>query len=245
MKKIIASVALIIAASFLLWFFVFNQKAEAPEQPDQATEQSDVAEQPQGFDKTQYSTDEVDSIWQVINKTRPIDLSYIPVDLVDVNVTKRDDKSAEELMLRQEAATALETMFVAAKVDGIDLMLGSAYRSAALQETYYSNYVTNFGQEEASKFSAKPGTSEHQIGLAADLSSVDKTCYLEICFSETPEGQWIAVNAHKHGFIIRYLKGKEDVTGYQYEPWHVRYVGQNLAAAIYKTQQTMEEFFGL
>lgn len=246
----------IIAGSMVVGFtiiaalgFVAGQKAHAPDhnnnQQQTQQDQNDEPNQPVAFDKTKYSTDDANSLWLVANKKRPISLDYVPEDLVDVNVNKRTDKSAQELMLRQEAATAMEELFAAAKAEGLDLLLGSAYRSADLQATYYNNYVEAYGQEQADTFSAKPGTSEHQIGLSADLSRDDQQCYLETCFGQTEEGQWIAANAHKYGFIIRYLEGKEAITGYQYEPWHVRYVGKELAAEVYASGQTLEEFFGL
>jgi len=134
-------------------------------------------------------------------------------------------------------------MFETAKNDGIDLMLGSGYRSYDVQAFYYNNYVNTYGQAEADRFSARPGTSEHQTGLALDVSGIDRVCYLEVCFEEQPAGKWVADNAHKFGFIIRYPEGKESITGYQYEPWHLRYVGQELATELNSLSLTMEEFF--
>lgn len=197
------------------------------------------------FNKEAYSIDEPGSIWLIANKNRPLGGTYKPDDLRSVAVAKRTDKSDEELMLRDQSAKALEALFVGAKADGVDLLLGSAYRSYALQKQYYESYVASYGQAEADRFSARPGTSEHQTGLAADISGADRVCYLEICFSEQPAGKWLAKNAHEYGFIIRYLDGKESVTGYQYEPWHIRFVGTELATQLYKSKQTMEEFFNL
>ena len=236
------AVASVVLAGYLL---LFSRAANdydypmAPEEPQTETVQTQSTEQ------LQHSLDELDSIWLVVNKNRPVPLDYIPVDLVDVNVTKREDKSPDELQLRQEAAIALEALFAAARNDGYDLLLGSAYRSPELQSLYYNNYVAAYGQEEADMFSAKPGTSEHQIGLAADVSGVDRVCYLEICFDDTLEGQWVAENAHIYGFIVRYPLGKEAITGYQYEPWHLRYVGTELAIKLHDSAQTLEEYFSL
>jgi D-alanyl-D-alanine carboxypeptidase len=114
-----------------------------------------------------------------------------------------------------------------------------------LQKQFYDSYVGQDGQEAADRYSARPGTSEHQTGISFDATSLSETCHLEICFETTPEGKWIAEHAHEYGFIIRYLKDKESVTGYQYEPWHLRYVGKELAAELKRTGLTMEEFFGL
>lgn len=246
MKRKLVIFSVIVVAGIAILFLFFNNQANAPEQNTQNAENSEQStENPAEFDKTKYSIDDQTSIWLVVNKQRPISTDYIPADLVDVSVNKRPDKSAEELMMRQEAAKAMEDLFAGASTENINLLLGSAYRSATLQNTYYSNYVATYGQAEADKFSAKPGTSEHQTGLGADLSTADKSCYLEICFADTPEGKWLAANAYKYGFIVRYMKGKEDITGYQYEPWHIRYVGVDLAKQIYDANQVMEEYFNL
>ncbi len=244
MKRKLVFSALLLAVGLVVWFVLFNYRADAPDQGNNTQTSSEEAEAVE-FDKTKYSLKAQDSLWLVVNKQRPISTEYVPVDLVDVNVNKRTDKSAEELMLRQEAAKALEQLFAGASNSQLLLLMGSAYRSASLQNSYYTNYVASYGQAEADKFSAKPGTSEHQTGLAADISTADRSCYLEVCFADTTEGKWLAKNAHKYGFIVRYQDGKEAVTGYQYEPWHIRYVGKELADEMYKTNQVMEEFFEL
>jgi D-alanyl-D-alanine carboxypeptidase len=248
MKKWLLFVGIALIVGGIVFFVFFSSSAEAPSQPINQTS-TDNSPQPEpsseDFDKQQFSIDQEDSIWLVVNKQRPISESYVPSDLVDVDVAKRGDKSAEELKLRQASALALQELFESAQSSGVNLLLGSAYRSADLQATYYNNYVANFGQAEADRFSAKPGTSEHQTGLSADLSGIDKACYLETCFAETTEGKWLAGKAHEFGFIIRYPEGKEDITGYQYEPWHIRYVGKDLAKELYDANLTMEEFFDL
>lgn len=193
----------------------------------------------------QHSLDAADSLWLVVNKDRPISLEYVPIELREVDVARREDKSKLELSMRDDAATALETLFAAAEVDGLHLLLGSGYRSADLQNTYYTSYVAAYGQEDADKFSARPGTSEHQTGLVADVSPKSRNCYLEICFADTPEGKWVKDNAHNYGFVVRYPEGKEAITGYQFEPWHLRFVGEDLAQDLYDASQTLEEFFDL
>ena len=203
---------------------------------------SSTDDTPESFNKAKYSLTDPTSLWVIANKNHPLPSDYAPTDLVDVSMDKRLDKSISELKLRLEAATSLQQLNEAAKADGINFQLGSGYRSYELQEFYYTNYVRNSGQAEADRFSAMPGKSEHQTGLAADLGRIDGKCYLETCFAETPEGQWLANNAYTYGFIIRYPEGKETITGYQYEPWHVRYVGAELAEQIYSSGQTMEEF---
>jgi D-alanyl-D-alanine carboxypeptidase len=147
--------------------------------------------------------------------------------------------------LRQAAADALVMMFQAAKDTGVDLMLASGYRSYTDQVSVYNSYVAQSGTAQADTFSARPGHSEHQTGLAADIEPVSRTCEVDQCFESTKEGQWLAANSYRFGFIIRYQKNTEDLTGYEYEPWHVRYVGADLAGQIKQSGQTLEQFFGL
>jgi D-alanyl-D-alanine carboxypeptidase len=148
------------------------------------------------------------------------------------------------MQFSKTAEPALISMFNAATKDGVSLIFGSGYRSESLQKQFYDSYVAKDGKEAADKYSAVPGTSEHQTGLAFDATSASGKCHLEICWAETPEGQWVKNNSYRYGFIVRYLDGKESVTTYQYEPWHLRYVGVELATELHKTGQTMEEFFG-
>jgi zinc D-Ala-D-Ala carboxypeptidase len=198
-----------------------------------------------GFDKSQYPTDEPGGIWWVVNKKRPLPEGYEPGSLSTPNIKLRWAPVAESMQVSSAIAPSLEEMYKAMTAAGFDVMLISGFRSATTQAELYNNYVAQAGQEEADRLSAKPGTSEHQTGLVVDLGRSDKECELEQCFGELPEGKWLAEHAHEFGFIIRYPKGKESVVGYMYEPWHVRYVGPELAAELHKTKQTMEEFFGL
>jgi len=235
-RRVLIVAVLIIAVAAAAWFWLGKGSVSSPFSNQSAE---------QGFDKGQHSTTDPNSIWVVVNKTHPLPEGYRPNDLVDVNVLTRKDKSAEELQLRDEAAKAVERMFKAAADDSQSLIIGSAFRSYGLQKFYYDNYVRESGQQAADLFSAQPGTSEHQTGLALDIGAANGRCYLEVCFKDTPEGQWLAANAYKYGFILRYQEGRENVTGYQSEPWHFRYVGTELAAEIQKTGQTLEEFFGV
>ncbi|MGL6248150.1 MAG: M15 family metallopeptidase [Culicoidibacterales bacterium] len=181
----------------------------------------------------------------IINKQRPVANEYVPADLVIPNVAMREDISNDEKYVRKVAASALEAMTQAAAAEGIELVLGSGYRSYALQESLFSSYEAISGTELANEYSARAGQSEHQTGLAVDLVGSDYVCYLETCFDETPTGQWLANHAHEYGFILRFMEGREAITGYQYEPWHFRYVGQELALEITKEKTTMEEYFKL
>ena len=189
--------------------------------------------------------DNPDSQFIVVNKNRPILISYEPGDLVLPKVTLNNQKSNSENSIRSIINPSLESLFADAKNNNLNLMLASGYRSAELQRVYYNNLVQSLGQAEADKVSAKPGTSEHQTGLAVDLAPANRQCYLETCFSQLPEGVWLKDNAYKYGFILRYPQGKAEITGYQFEPWHFRYVGKELAQKIYSQNTTLEEYFNL
>jgi D-alanyl-D-alanine carboxypeptidase len=130
----------------------------------------------------------------------------------------------------------------AAIPDGIEIKMTTAYRSYDFQEILYNNYVSQSGAEEADRFSAKPGQSEHQTGLAVDVSSSSVGYELTDAFGDTSEGKWLAQHAHEYGFILRYPDGKEAITGYMYEPWHLRYVGLFVANEIYQKGFTLEEY---
>ena len=156
----------------------------------------------------------------VVNKTYALPADYNPgVDL--------------------EAQNALYEMFADASSEGLSLWVRSGVRTYADQQWQYNVYVERDGKELADTYSARPGHSEHQTGLAFDLNSLDTS------FGDTAEGIWLAANCHKYGFIIRYPKGKEHITGYMYEPWHVRYVGADNAAAITESGLCLEEYLGI
>jgi len=137
------------------------------------------------------------------------------------------------------AQAALEKLQAGAKAEGVTLSLVSGYRSYETQQRIYNNYVTSRGVKYADTISARPGHSEHQTGLAFDIGNLNTT------FGNTTGGIWLKENCHKYGFIIRYLKGKEDITGYSYEPWHIRYVGVEIATEIMSKNITLEEYLGV
>lgn len=182
----------------------------------------------------------------LVNKEFSLPDGYAPGDLVRPNVLfSFGDQDIEKSYLRKEAADALEFMFTEGKKVGIDLFAVSGYRSFDRQVAVYNAEVAKFGEEKAIEAVAFPGSSEHQTGLAMDLSSKSANFELSEHFGETKEGKWIAENAHHFGFILRYPKGKEDITGYKYEPWHFRYVGKEAAKIIFEKQLTLEEFFNI
>lgn len=127
----------------------------------------------------------------------------------------------------------------AASTLGLNLSLISGFRSYELQNSVYNNYVSWYGQVSADIFSARPGHSEYQTGLAFDIGKIEDN------FGETASGKWLVENCHLYGFIIRYLKGKQDITGYQYEPWHVRYLGVDIATKVKNSGLTLEEYLGI
>ncbi len=183
------------------------------------------------------------SIDVVVNKQRSLPSDFEPDDLMTVTVPTALP-NPEIRQLRRVASEALSDMFQAAEQEaGLILVARSGYRSYNTQVSLYNNYVTRWGQEEADKFSAKPGQSEHQTGLAMDITAASVNYELSDDFGETLEGSWVRENAHRFGFVIRYPKGKEEITGYQYEPWHLRYLGINLATIIVESGLTMEEYF--
>lgn len=170
----------------------------------------------------------------IVNKTYSIPQNYKPDNANGDNCNE---------CLDQHTNRAFEWMQSDIKANGLNLNLyiSSGYRSYSYQQTIYNNYVNNDGQDTADTYSARPGHSEHQTGVAFDLNSIDDS------FADTAEGKWVAENCYKYGLIIRYPKGKEHITGYKYEPWHLRFVGVELAKKLYNNGDwiTLEEYFGI
>jgi D-alanyl-D-alanine carboxypeptidase len=194
------------------------------------------------FDKKRLSIDDPASLWVIVNKLRPLNpADYEAPDLVDVPVQQVNGSQ-----LRSEASGAAAAMFEAAADEGLELASQSAYRSYPTQVRVYNGWVNELGREAADLTSARPGHSEHQTGLSIDISAVPANCSLDQCFGDTPQGRWLAQNAWTFGFVLRYPEGTTPITGYEYEPWHFRYVGEDLAAELHdEGDPTLEEFFGL
>ncbi|MCU1483088.1 MAG: D-alanyl-D-alanine carboxypeptidase family protein [Subtercola sp.] len=202
---------------------------------------------PAGFNKTQFSIDDPNSIWVVVNKLRPLadGADFVPPNLVDLPV---DMPNPNGYQLRGDAEQALATMFDAAKSEiGTQLVAQSGYRDYSVQVKAYNYYVNLDGVAGADQTSARPGFSEHQTGLAMDILDTTSGCSTDgLCFANTDAGRWLAANAYRFGYILRYPADKTAVTGYEYEPWHFRYVGVDLATEMHNTGvETLEEFFGL
>lgn len=186
---------------------------------------------------------DTDSLLLLANKKHPLPEGYAPDDLVIPDV----ETNGNTVYMRQEAADALKEMFTAAASDGVTLLAGSGYRSEDYQRTLYNGYVQQYGVETADTISSRPGYSDHQTGLALDISDHDGATYLRQDMENTPEGQWLKDHAHEYGFIMRYPKGKQDITGYAYEPWHFRYVGKEWSEKIYSKGEfeSFEEYFNV
>jgi D-alanyl-D-alanine carboxypeptidase len=169
------------------------------------------------------------------------------VDLVFPDFQRSKIQNPFGLQLRQEAAVATVAMAKAMKDEGAGtLILNSGFRTYKTQQALYNRTRDTRGLAVAEKLSARPGHSEHQLGLAADFSARAQGCVILTCFGNTEAGRWLEQNAHEYGFILRYPKGYRAITGFQYEPWHFRYVGVELATEM-KTKgiKTLEEFWGL
>lgn len=180
----------------------------------------------------------------LVNKQNSISQEY-KRDLKIPNIMFLSQGNIEKNHMEICASYALEEMFENAKNQNINLIAVSGYRSYDRQVTIYNNNIKKYGQEYTDTVSAKPGMSEHQTGLAMDISSKSNNYNLTQQFENTPEGVWLKENSYKYGFIIRYPKGKESITGYSYEPWHVRYVGKDFAKFLHTYDLTLEEYYKL
>ena len=183
------------------------------------------------------------SPYLVVDKRLPlIPKSYVPKDLVTPKV-----RIAGPLhQLRAVPARHLEQMFAAYhRATGKSMAVLSAYRSYTAQKSIYNRYVREHGRAWADRSSARPGFSEHQTGMALDISASPSTCSLGSCFGTTSQGKWLAKNSWKYGYILRYPKGYEKITGYKYEPWHYRYVGVKVASDMHaRGIRTLEQYYG-
>ncbi|KGX92576.1 peptidase M15 [Pontibacillus halophilus JSM 076056 = DSM 19796] len=224
---------------------------EDEEQPSEET-LSDNSESQSGNKDQQSATssepivvEDPSSITAVINKQRELPADYVPANLVEPDVPFYFEEDHPKRQMRQVAATSLEQLFQAAEEEGVDLVAASGYRSYDRQKSIYESNVAAYGEEKANTFSAKPGQSEHQTGLSMDVTVAQLSFKLTEEFGDTEPGSWLAEHAHEYGYIIRYPEGKSEITGYQYEPWHIRYVGKEVATEIYENNVTIEEYYNL
>ena len=178
----------------------------------------------------------------LVNKEHPLDESYVPPNLVVCNFPFCAKPQEEKRKLCAAAADAAGRLLEYGKSFGHQLYGVSGYRSYARQKEIYRQRMAESPAEEVMRYIALPGASEHQTGLALDVSSPAVDLELEEIFAETPEGKWLTTYAPMFGFVIRYPKGKESITGYAYEPWHIRYVGKSLSLYLALTGLTLEEY---
>lgn len=171
----------------------------------------------------------------LVNKYNYVTENYVPENLQPLNTSY----ARSGMQLVDIAKEAFESMSDDAKKEGMNIIAMSSYRSYDYQVNLYNNYVKTDGKEAADTYSARPGYSEHQTGLAVDVYNLELPY---TSFEETEEFNWMQENAHKYGFILRFPKDKVDITGYQYEAWHYRYVGKEVAKYIHNHNMTLEEY---
>ncbi len=193
------------------------------------------------LDKEYYSNDiiltdeESNKINVLVNKYYQLESTFVPKDLTPIeSIYARNDSQ----LLQKEAATAFNQMCSDAKLENIKLYSGSAYRSYEYQSKIYNEYIKKDGLAQAETYSARPGYSEHQLGLAVDIMNSNWS-YVN---KDDIEYSWLITNAHKYGFILRYPENKEYITGYMFEPWHYRYLGIELATKVYNSGLTYDEY---
>ena len=177
-----------------------------------------------------------EDILVLVNKNNKLSKNYVPNDLEKISLKY----ATEEKYLRKEAKVAFEKLSEEARLRNYKIVATSAYRSYEYQDKLYNYYIETKGKEYADLCSARPGHSEHQTGLSIDVMGSNNDYDL---FEESKEFTWMKENAHKFGFILRYPKGKEQTTGFKYEPWHYRYVGTEVATIIYQNNLTLEEYY--
>lgn len=176
----------------------------------------------------------------LINKENKLSEDYVPDNLKKCEINFLE--YAEDNLLNSDVADVLKEMFNDALEDGISLIGISGYRSYTMQKTLYESRLQKNGEEKTSAYTAEPGCSEHQSGLAIDILCDDYKS-LDEGFEETEAFKWLKDNCYNYGFILRYIKGKEDITGYNYEPWHFRYIGnKEIAKEIMTREITFEEY---
>ena len=193
-----------------------------------------------GLDKPYYTNvkkaKDLNSTTILVNKYNYLEKNYIPNNLETI----KSKYANTNIKLTSEAKIAFEQMAEAASKESLTIIAMSAYRSYSYQETLYNNYVKKDGIAKADTYSARPGHSEHQTGLAVDV--YNKTLsYTD--FEKTNEFIWMQDNAYKYGFILRYPKNKANITGYQYESWHYRYVGKKISSYIHFNNITYDEYY--
>jgi len=192
---------------------------------------------------TVISNDEAMSYLALINNCYRMSSDFSPNDLSVVNVPSVNPPfGSNDHQLRETAARATEALFAEAAANGLFLLMSSGYRDYNSQVFFHNNAINDWGLVEARRRSAVPGHSEHQLGLAVDLTTHELGGLLKQIFTETTEGMWVGQNAHRFGFILSFPYGREEDTGIMYEPWHIRYVGIAAATEMFNAGLILEEF---
>ncbi len=190
----------------------------------------------------QLKKDAENGLFILINKQNSVSEDYCAHDLSPINYYA-EDRDPQWRYMRAEAADSFHKMVEAARAEGIDFVMTTAYRSYGFQSILWNNAVERYGTEEdANNMVARPGESEHQSGLAVDISSAENDYQLNENFGDTEAGKWVAEYADEYGFILRYPADKTDITGYGFEPWHLRYVGVTAAEEISGQGVVLEEY---
>ncbi|MCU1515343.1 MAG: peptidase [Pseudarthrobacter sp.] len=224
---------------------VASAASESPTAAVEPAAPAPVTPSPAAALPQQHSLTDPASPWLVVNKHRPlVPADYVPADLVRPNVAVT--VSGEAAMLNSTTAAAAEAMFAAAAQDGVSLTLASGYRSFTTQVATYNGYVAARGQADADTASARPGYSEHQTGWSFDIGDGGGACAFQPCFAYQPAAVWVKANGHRFRFVVRYPLMFHPVTGYYYEPWHVRFIGVEAATDMAaRGVSTLEEYFGV
>ncbi len=223
---------------------IYNQEVKEVIDQEKAVSVASKLAEPTAPDEFVETIENPYEILVLVNKNYALPNDFNPEDLVVPDVRFPFSEDDPKKQLRKEAANALEEMFQAADNDGVTLFAQSGYRSYERQEAIFASNVERHGEDHANTYSARAGESEHQTGLVMDVTSESVGFDLNTDFGETEEGKWVKEHAHEYGFIIRYPEGKEHITEYQYEPWHLRYVGKKAAQEIAEKDLTLEEYLG-
>lgn len=231
LKKILAFIIIIIGIFYIVGFLGTELKGMRIEKK--------IFDLKDGNMKVQGKSTDIAKELILVNREYGLNRYYKPEDLTIPDIEFTDEANNEEKHVAGIIVKPLEDMISVAKKEGIILLGNSAYRSYRSQTKTYNNRVKSEGQESADAYVAKPGFSEHQTGLCIDITNRDK-----YFVKGTKEADWLAENCYKFGFIIRYPYGKKNVTGIEYEPWHVRYVGKKAAKDINEKGITLEEYLG-
>lgn len=187
----------------------------------------------------------MDILTLLVNRSHPLPQDFVPADLVEPDIPFDAPAGHEKRLLAAPAARAAKDLFDTARQERLCLWGISGYRSYDRQKSIWQQRLRETSQSYVNLYIAPPGTSEHQTGLALDVSCPAVCCQLTESFAETAEGAWLKKNAPLFGFTLRYPKGKENITGYAWEPWHIRYVTRSLALYLALTGLTLEEYMQL